>query len=191
MLLPKPVRARRLRPRRPIVPWLTYAADTEARRQFASDSASEPMSYARKLGWYLASRHAQMLLWTTRLLAEETGTLVVRPFLDPLFLAAWAKHAGDFGFRGRTAAMTYLFGDLLPRAVVERADKGVYWHYWGDASRYVARMWRGEGVDVRYVDREGLAKAWASTEYPTPDHRSALLLQSAWLASNRRRSSGP
>jgi asparagine synthase (glutamine-hydrolysing) len=183
LLRPVSARARRLEPAAPFLPWLTAAADDGARARIATDSASEPVSYSRRLGWYLGSRHAQMLLWTTGLLASETDTLVVRPFLDPRFLAAWGRHTGRFGHRGRTAAIDELFGDLLPAAVVAREDKGMYWHYWGQASRSLARAWSGEGVDERYVDRDALVKAWATTEYPTPDHRTALLLQSAWLAS--------
>ena len=185
MLLPVPVRKSRLKPPAPVVPWLTAEAVADARRRIAKDSASEPVSYARRLAWYLGSRHAQMLLWTTSLLAEETSTLVVRPFLDALFLAAWGRQTGHLGFRGRTAAMNELFGDLLPAAIIERADKGMYWHYWGQASRHMARTWQGGGVDGRYVDPQALGEAWASTQYPTPDHRSALLLQTVWLAGYR------
>lgn len=185
MLLPRPARPPRLKPPAPVVPWLTSVADTEARRRIAEDSASEPVSYARRLAWYLRSRHAQMMLWATALLAEETGTLVVRPFLDPLFLAAWGRQTGHLGFGGRTAAMNELFGEFLPAAIIERTDKGMYWHYWGQASRRMARTWRGGGVDERYVEPRALLEAWASTNYPTPDHRSALLLQSIWLANHR------
>jgi asparagine synthase (glutamine-hydrolysing) len=183
LLRPTSARARRLERPAPFVPWLTPSADAEARNRLARDSASEPVSYSHRLAWYLRSRHAQMLLWTTRLLGAETDTLVVRPFLDPLFLGAWGRHTGHFGHGGRTAAMGELFGDVLPSEVIERGDKGMYWHYWGEASRNLARSWDGRGVDDRYVDREALIKAWTTTEYPTPDHRSALLLQSAWLAS--------
>jgi Asparagine synthase len=183
MVLPAAARARRLRPPASFLPWLTRSAEVEARNRIAEDSASEPVSYQRRLRWYLGSRHAQMLLWTTGLLAAETDTLVVRPFLDPHFLGAWGRHTGHFGHRGRTAAMGELFGDLLPSEIIGRQDKGMYWHYWGAASRDLARRWNGSGVDDRYVDRQALVEAWASTDYPTPDHRTALLLQSAWLAS--------
>jgi Asparagine synthase len=183
MLRPVRARARRLRPPPSFLPWLTPTAETDARDRIAQDSASEPVSYPRRLSWYLGSRHAQMLLWTTSLLAAETDTLVVRPFLDAHFLGAWGRHTGRFGHRGRTAAMGELFGDLLPPEIIGREDKGMYWHYWGGASRELAARWNGGGIDDRYVDREALIEAWASTEYPTPDHRTALLLQSAWLAS--------
>ena len=197
MLLPVPVRKSRLKPPAPVVPWLTAEAVADARRRIAKDSASEPVSYARRLAWYLGSRHAQMLLWTTSLLAEETSTLVVRPFLDALFLAAWGRQTGHLGFRGRTAAMNELFGDLLPAAIIERADKGMYWHYWGQASRQMARTWQGGGVDGRYVDPQALGEAWASTQYPTPDHRSALAVTDGLVGrlpnnfSRRSRRRGP
>ena len=113
MLLPVRARTSRLEPQTPVVPWLTPEAEAETRRRIAKDSANEPVSYARRLAWYLG-RHAQMLLSTTSLLAEGTNTLVVRPFLDGLFLSAWGQQIGRTGFRGRTAAMKELFGDLLP-----------------------------------------------------------------------------
>jgi hypothetical protein len=186
MLLPVRARSSRLELQTPVVPWLTPEAEAETRRRIAKDSASEPVSYARRLAWYLGSRHAQMLLSTTSLLAEGTNTLVVRPFLDGLFLSAWGQQIGRTGFRGRTVAMKELFGDLLPIAIIERADKGMYWHYWGQASRHVARAWQGgAGVDERYVDTQALAETWASTDHPTPDHRSALLLQTVWLGLHR------
>ncbi len=83
-----------------VVPWLTPEAEAETRRRIAKDSASEPVSYARRLAWYLGSRHAQMLLSTTSLLADETNTLVVRPFLNGLFLSAWGRQIGRTGFEG-------------------------------------------------------------------------------------------
>lgn len=164
------------------LPWLTPDAMAEATRLQADDVASEPIWYDSRAAWYLGSRHARMLEWTTRLLADRTGTLLVRPFLDPLFLASWAKLNGKAGFAGRTAAMRRLFGDLLPTAVIERSGKGMYWHYWGDHSRALAADWAGEGVDPLYVNHQALRRAWESKDYPTPDHRTALLLQSVWLA---------
>lgn len=181
-LSPPPTRRARLLGSGPFLSWLTPDADAEARRLLAADMASEPASYVKRLSWYVGSRHAGMLQWTTGLLARGTGTLLVRPFLDQVFLGAWAQETGSWGFRGRTAAMRQLFGDLLPSAVVERQDKAMFWHYWGAASRALAADWRGEGVDPSYVDHGLLRAAWASREYPTPDHRSALLLQSVLLA---------
>lgn len=164
------------------LPWLSAYAKAEATKLQAEDVASEPLWYNQRPAWYLGSRHAQMLQWATQLLAERTRTLVVRPFLDPLFLASWVKLTGRTGFAGRTAAMHHLFGDFLPSAALERRDKGMYWHYWGSHSRALAATWSGEGVDPCYVDHQALRRAWQSDEHPTPDHRSALLLQSVWLA---------
>lgn len=166
----------------PFLPWLTAEADAEAIGLLASDSSSEPFSYARRLSWFMASRYIAVLQATTELLAARTGTLVVRPFLDPAFLGAWGSEMGRTGFRGRTHAMRALFGDLVPARVIERQDKGMYWHYWGSYSRALAATWQGEGVDELYVDHSQLRVAWQSSDLPTPDHRSALLLQSVLLA---------
>lgn len=166
----------------PFLPWLTPEADAEAIALLAGDASSEPFSYARRLSWIMASRYIAVLQATAELLAARTGTLVVRPFLDPAFLGAWGSELGRTGFRGRTHAMWTLFGDLLPARVIERQDKGMYWHYWGSYSLALAATWQGEGVDESYVDHDRLRLSWQSRELPTPDHRSALLLQSVLLA---------
>jgi hypothetical protein len=164
------------------LPWLTPAAQHEMSELLADEFAAEPFSYAERLRWYHRSRYLGALQWTTQLFAAETGTAVVRPLLDPTFLSALAQTVGAFRFRGRTEMLRWLFGELLPAPVVARSTKASFPHYWGDASRTLAADWQGEGVDTDYVDPEALRRTWADDRI---DHRSALLIQTIWLARAR------
>jgi len=163
------------------LPWLTQTAQHEMSELLAIEFAAEPFSYAKRVRWYHQSRYLGALRWTTELFAAQTGTAVVRPLVDPTFLTALAQSVGTLGFKGRTATMRWLFGDVLPAAVIERTSKASFPHYWGKASRLLAADWRGEGVDRRYVDHDVLREMWANDRV---DHRSALLIQSVWLARN-------
>ena len=165
------------------LPWLTARAQHELSDLIATDYASEPLSFAARLRWYYGSRYLGALQWTTRLFAADKGVTVVRPLLDPVFLAALGRSVGRLGFTGRAAMMQWLFGDLLPEAAVRRVSKANFPHYWGEASKCLAASWHGEGVDPEYVDHEALRRAWAADRV---DHRSALLLQSVWLARHER-----
>lgn len=166
------------------LPWLTRAAQDEMSELLAVEFAAEPFSYAKRVRWYHRSRYLGALRATTELFAAQTGTAVIRPLVDPTFLAALAQEVGTFGFKGRTATMRWLFGDVLPATVIERTTKASFPHYWGAASRRLAADWQGEGVDADYVDHSVLREIWASERV---DHRSALLIQAVWLA---RHSSG-
>jgi asparagine synthase (glutamine-hydrolysing) len=165
----------------PSLPWLTPAAQREMSDLIAADYVTEPLSYAKRLGWYHGSRYMGAMQWTTEVFAAEAGVAVVRPLLDSTFLAALGKSLGALGFNGRGHMMRWLFGDVLPRAAVERVSKASFPHYWGAASSELASQWQGEGIDPAYVDHDALREAWAADRV---DHRSALLLQSVWLTRN-------
>jgi asparagine synthase (glutamine-hydrolysing) len=115
-------------------------------------------------------------------LAEDAGALAVHPLIDPRFVAALARAGGRTGFGDRTASMRALFADALPPVFLERKSKarfdGVFWR---QPSRRFAESWHGEGVDAELVDSAALRQEWLE---PDPDLRSAMLLQSAWLARN-------
>ena len=86
--------------------------------------------------------------------------------------------------------MRALFADVLPARVVDRSTKAIFTHaLWGERSRAFAKTWTGAGVDTELVDIATLRATWAS---PTPDFRSACLLQRAWgLASLDREFENP
>jgi asparagine synthase (glutamine-hydrolysing) len=161
------------------LPWLTAYAQEELLELLVEEILSEPYTYPGRLAWYYGSRYLGALQWTTQLLARQTGTEVVRPFVDPVFLTAYGQSTGRFRFEGRTAAMRHLFGGLLPDAVLARETKATFPHYWGEGSAAVAASWEGEGVDPVYVDHDALRATWAADQI---DHRSAPLVQAAWLA---------
>lgn len=163
------------------LPWMTTEAQDDMRRQLAVEFAAEPFSYAARVRWYHRSRYLGALRGTTELFAAERDVAVVRPLVDPTFLSALAQALGATGFKGRSATMDWLFGELLPQEVINRKTKASFPHYWGDASRTLAADWDGEGLDNRFVDRDALRRVWSSDRV---DHRSALLIQSLWLSRN-------
>jgi asparagine synthase (glutamine-hydrolysing) len=77
--------------------------------------------------------------------------------------------------------MSALFGDLLPRAVMERPTKAVFNRaFLGALTREFARDWDGTGVDPALVDIDRLREEWLSER---PSALSGALLQSAWLGT--------
>jgi asparagine synthase (glutamine-hydrolysing) len=114
-------------------------------------------------------------------LADEAGTQVVHPFLDPSVVGAMAGHFGRRGPGDRSTAMGTLFSDLLPEPVLTRRSKAYFDEaFIGDHSRRFVAQWDGRGVDESLVDPDRLAEVWRSEH---PDPRSLLLMQAAWLSS--------
>ena len=78
--------------------------------------------------------------------------------------------------------LRYLFGDLLPDAVLSRNTKASFNQTrWGEFERQYARNWSGEGVDPDLIDAEKLRAAWLS-EDPPPG--ADYQLHAAWVASS-------
>ena len=72
---------------------------------------------------------------------------------------------------------------VLPDELLDRQTKALFdGAYFGSASRSFADRWSGGGVDLELVDPEALRREWLE---PTPDFRSALPLQLAWLHDDR------
>ena len=119
-------------------------------------------------------------------MAREWDVAVVSPFLKPEVLAELAVAGGPTGFDSRSLAMRQLFGQLLPDNVLTRESKAEFTGaLWGPAVREFAAEWSGEGVDERLVRVEGLRREWLSER---PDFRTILLLHSAWVELQGRRS---
>jgi asparagine synthase (glutamine-hydrolysing) len=113
-------------------------------------------------------------------LANATGHTVLAPLLEPGFVGALARAGGRCGWGTRTATMNALAGDLLPAEVIRRSGKARFNRaFFGAESRAFAAAWTGRGLDEALVDPEALRREWLSE---VPDFRTALLLQSAWLA---------
>jgi asparagine synthase (glutamine-hydrolysing) len=116
-----------------------------------------------------------------RTLARDMNVEYVQAFAEPPVVAAVATRAGFLGWTGRTATMRTLFGDLLPREVLERRTKALFANaVFTRYTREFARTWPGTGVDTDLVNPEALRDTWLS---PTPHAPSMSLLQQAWLAT--------
>ncbi len=179
---PRAVRAgvitRRLR--RPDT-WLRPQALRRWTAEVAAEMVSEPRLWQQRIRWWRARRYLALDVHAYELLSADFGVLSVHPFLDPAFLSALAHEGGRLGVGDRTDAMRLLFGDLLPDALLARADKATFdTSFWHDHSRAFARQWDGSGVDPGVVDVDRLQALWRR-DVPPPG--TAMLLQAAWLAS--------
>ena len=160
--------------------WLRPEAEEKARDSVIRHQASEPAAWDRRVDWYARQRWLSVDQHSTKVMADDHDVLAIDPLLDRRFLAALGAAGGRVGFGDRTRIMSMLFGELLPREVVERRDKVLFTlAFWGRESRAFSERWNGEGVDRSLVDVDGLRRAWAAE---APDARSAPLLQAAWLS---------
>jgi len=183
-LLPRPLRERRgisKWRRRGLQPWLKPSLAEEHFRLLARDEADEPLAWGRALMWLSRRRSALVTAQNYAVIAADHGLAVMHPLLDRPFLAALGSAAGSWGFPDRTAAMAALFGDLLPRPVVERKTKALFNRaFLGTATRDFAASWDGSGVDPELIDHDRLREEWLSE---CPSALSSTLLHSAWLHS--------
>jgi len=182
-LMPRAVRARVAARRHPAraLPWLRERAARQAAWEAAGAGADAPVAWDRALRWSWGSRYTQALRATLRTLGRAHGTDVVSPFLDPAVLGAFARVAGPGGLPEHGSALTALFGDLLPAALLHRRSKATFdTVFWNRHSRELAQRWAGGGVDSELVDADALRCAWR-TGGPSANG-ATLLMQQAWLA---------
>jgi asparagine synthase (glutamine-hydrolysing) len=140
----------------------------------------QPASWRAAIRHLAARRDVILPLRAMQRLAGASGQTVLAPLLDPEFVGAFARAGGPGGWGTRTATMDALAGDLLPAQLVGRNTKAYFNRvYFGQESRAFAAAWSGRGLDETLVDPEALRREWLSD---LPDFRTALLLQSAWLA---------
>jgi hypothetical protein len=161
-------------------PWLREPVDALLSRRDADDVVSYSL-HAGRHAWQFATRRCALRAYdTVRTLGCEIGVDYVQTFVEPDLVAAVAAAAGFWGWTGRTATMRALFGDLLPRAVLERTSKATFNRaVFTEHTREFARQWHGDGVDTALVDPETLRDNWLSD---FPHAPSMCLLQQAWLA---------
>jgi asparagine synthase (glutamine-hydrolysing) len=165
--------------------WLLPAAALELEHSLARELAGEPRRWDLRVDWWARSRVLAALCDGLGVLARDVGTRLVHPLLDRTFLAAMARAGARSGFGDRTTAMRSLFGDLLPPQVLARSDKALFtFVYFTDRSRAFAERWNGDGVRRDLVDPESLRATWLAAPPASPDMRSGLLLQAAWLAGS-------
>jgi asparagine synthase (glutamine-hydrolysing) len=162
-------------------PWLREPVEALLARRDAEDEVVTSALHAGRHGWQLTTRRCVRRGYETmRTLGLEIGVEYLQTFGEPQFVAAVAQAAGFWGWTGRTAAMRALFGDLLPRPVLERRTKAVFTRaVFTEHTRAFARGWTGEGIDPSLVDPDVLRANWLSD---SPHAPSMALLQQAWLA---------
>lgn len=177
---PRPLRERIALARMPKMPWLSARGEAELRALVAEELHSIPRTWSGWVSWWSNRRYVEMLRAAFGVLATENEVLAVHPLMEKRFLAALAKAGGRGGFGDRRGAMQALFGDLLPPEIVNRTTKAATFTQlcWGPHSRAFVAEWDGRGAGP-LVDAERLRAVWSD---PAPDERSALLLQSVWLA---------
>jgi asparagine synthase (glutamine-hydrolysing) len=182
---PGPVRRRVAERRRgPGLPWLRPAAREQLTSTVRAERLSEPRTWRRRVEWLGRRRALAHMRYSTGLMAADHGAVAVSPFLDPRFLQALARTAPRWGLGDRRAAMYALFGDVLPRATLERRTKaGTSRAYAGERTREFVASWDGTGVDHDLVDAAELRRAWDVNV--AANGRAELQLQAAWLLTRR------
>jgi asparagine synthase (glutamine-hydrolysing) len=167
--------------------WLTAPAQLAFARAVTTFS-EEPLRWSSHVEAFARRRELAVGSASLSLLADDADALIVHPFLDRAFLSSLKRAGGTSGWGDRTATMTALFGGLLPSSALTRTTKAIFGEvFWSEPSREFARSWDGRGVDTDLVDVEALRAEWLS---PSPDGRTGLLLQSAWLHANGRSGAG-
>jgi asparagine synthase (glutamine-hydrolysing) len=162
-------------------PWLRPAAEELLARKDAQDVAAYSLHAGRNTWQFATRRCARIAYETVRVLGAELDVNYVQAFAEPAMVAAVAQASGRWGWTGRAATMRALFGDLLPREVLERRTKAHFANaVFRGYTREFARNWNGAGVDESLVDIDALRDNWLS---PTPHAPSMTLLQQAWLAN--------
>ena len=156
-----------------------------------SFAAEEPLGLETRLEWGWRLRPIRIGLATFDAFAADSDAKLVQPFHSPRFRAALADASRSLRrVPDRTAAMRWLFSDVLPDDVCARSSKGTFGDvFWNDHSRSFAAEWDGEGADPELVRIDVLQALWRSPQ--AREHfRSCLQLQAAWLAQQRRRRNG-
>lgn len=183
-LLPRVARAVRWqRTAAPPFPWLTEAGLRLVHRALASEEVSWPHTWDGAMRYWYSSRAFSAVDGAIAALVTDEDVEVVNPFVQPGVLVEMALAVGRQGYPSRTHAMRELFGSLLPDELISRETKAGFTRpIWGPSVRAFAREWDGQGIDRELVDAEALRAQWLADK---PDARAGLLLQNAWLASQR------
>lgn len=181
-LAPAALRRRAARRGRYRRPWLRPEVEETLAHRDTADLTSFALHAGRNTWQFATRRCARIAYETVRVLGADMDVTYVQAFAEPDLVAAVAAEGGFFGWTGRAATMRALFGDLLPREVLERRTKAlfanaVFTHH----TREFARTWNGSGVDTDLVDPDALRETWLSDDPHAP---SMSLLQQAWLAQH-------
>jgi asparagine synthase (glutamine-hydrolysing) len=158
------------------------AAFREFAWRFAVQEGAEPLLWRSAVHWQASHRLFSVMRHNYAVIGADYDVLPVFPLVAPGFVAALARSAGVLGFSDRAQAMTWVAGDLLPAAVLNRTSKaGFSRAYFTRVSRSFAESWDGTGVDPELVDPEALKRSWLKPLVPAPSY---ALLQAVWMAQH-------
>lgn len=181
-LAPRPVRRSVIRRRLDVgFPWLRPASERLAIEAFAAEEATEPIGWEAGLQWWLGLRHSQVAEESLAVLATDENVRLVHPFADRGFMAALAQLPRQLRFGSRSDGLRQIFGGHVDPGLLGRTTKASFdGAFFGSHSRAFTAAWDGAGLDPTHVDVGALREHWRSG---SPDGRSFLLVQAAWLAA--------
>ena len=161
-------------------PWLRREPLEQLKQLSAAESASEPFRWDAYVAWWARRRSVVVLPQSMAALARTHDVQIFHPLMEPRFLSAVARRGGTLGWGTRTAALSALFGQVLPSVALARQTK----------ADFTRPYWSG---DVRSSSRRGTGRASPPTLSTSPrsvlsgrarpDARTGLLLHAAWVAS--------
>ena len=172
------------------LPWLRPPHDRRLAEAIAFDMAGSPRTWIARMRWLARRRMWPISQRAMDLYAGDHDVRTYAPLLDRGFLASLGAAGGRLGIGDRTAVMRLLGAELLPPALIDRETKAEFSEsYFGPHTKRFAQEWDGrDGIDPDVVDADALRAMWLSDR---PHGLSAALLQSAWLAADRRASTTP
>ncbi len=175
---------RRRRSQGSLHPWLPVAVQDLALSLVARDYAGEPLRWDRAVRWHLGCRASKTAMHNLARVLAASDVSLHTPLIHPKFVDALSVQGGPWGMGTRTEVMRRLFGDVVPDEICRRTSKA---HFGavavGPASRAFLEGWSGEGLGSDLVDVDEFRRSCVQ-ELPSPG--AFMLLQSAWLATNRR-----
>ena len=164
------------------LPWLTPQGRRAVVRGYGKLEGQVPFGWGRKLRrWIRYGRYYTVCKGSFQAMGDSYRCTIEHPFVDPIVLQALAAHGGFGGLGSRTDIMRLLVGELLPEAVLSRADKGSFSDpLWTKTSQEFARDWSPATISGDLVDPHRLKEHWLSDDR---NILSTTLLQQAWVNS--------
>ncbi len=164
--------------------WLSPAGRHQLLRRLHRWLGEDSLRYDAHLEWWRRSRYINHGLRSLELLAEDHGISFIAPFSEDRVMRALAANTGRVGFPSRTAAMQQLFGELLPRSIIERRSKAAFTSpLVGPATRaFAAVADPSSALSEGLIDADALRSAWLREQF---DIRSLPALQLCWLVQFR------
>ena len=163
------------------LPWLTPYGRKRLRFALARES-THPFGWDALLREYVwPARYFQVCRETFRIMAAPYDVRMFHPFVEPPVLRTLGRGRVS-GLGGRRGIYEFLFGGLLPPALLERTTKAVFDDpLWTSTASAFARSWSGRGLDERLVDPAALRAHWLNPERSV---MATTALQAAWLVDN-------